>query len=50
MWFRTATDMRAYRIEKKAGGEVGFEFTSDKETKEFCGARPKELKRKEGNP
>ncbi len=31
---------------------MGFEFTSDMETKEFCGAtRPsKELKRKEGNP
>ena len=31
---------------------MGFEFTSDKQTKEFCGAaRPsKELKRKGGNP
>jgi len=31
---------------------MGFEFTSDMETKEFCGAsRPsKALKRKGGNP
>jgi hypothetical protein len=31
---------------------TGFEFTSDKETKEFCGATwpSKELKGKEGDP
>jgi hypothetical protein len=37
-------------LKRKLAERVGFEFTSDKETKEFCGARPKELKRKEGNP